>query len=72
MIWGVISAFVGGFFLGFLFSGMLIKSPEDRRRDDDEQAEYMKKLTERTRRGRNDCKRSKDQTGRCWKVHSKD
>ncbi len=47
MIWGYIGVGFVGVLLGFLFASMFgNKSPEDRKRDDEEQAEYMKKLAE--------------------------
>ena len=49
MIWGVIGAFFGGFLVGFVFSGMFMKSPDEKKLEDEEQAEYMKKLAEKNK-----------------------
>lgn len=47
-MWGYIGCVFAGVIMGFIIAGLVSnKSPEERRRDDDEQAECMKKLAER-------------------------
>ena len=48
MVWGYIGVGFAGVLLGFVLASLVgNKSPEERRRDDDEQAECMRKLAER-------------------------
>ena len=50
-MWGYIAVGLGGVLLGFLFASLFgNKSLEERKRDDDEQEEYMKQLYEKNRR----------------------
>lgn len=57
MVWGYILTGLGGVFIGVIFSGLFIKSPSEKRKDDEEQIEYLRKLEEKKKEkkhGRND------------------
>ena len=57
MVWGYIAVGFAGIFLGFMFASLFgNKSQADRKRDDEEQAECMRKLYEKRR------KESKDES----------
>ncbi len=50
-MWGYIAVGLGGVLLGFLFASLFgNKSPEERKRDDAEQEDYLKQLYEKDRR----------------------
>lgn len=50
-MWGYIAVGFVGVLLGFMLASLFgNKSPEERKRDDDEQEDYMKQLYEKNRR----------------------
>ena len=55
MVWGYILTGLGGIFLGFIFSGLFLKSPLEKQKDDEEQIEYLRKLGEKKKEKQNGC-----------------
>jgi len=54
-MWGYIAIGLCGVLLGLLLASLFgTKSPEERKRDDDEQENYLKQLYENGRKGSND------------------